>query len=491
MIDPHLIHHPSYLEIAKRVQAEKSFYEFVKQAWIVIDSDYFIPNWHIECICVHMEALNKREIKILDVNIPFGFAKSIICSVLYPAWVWTTNPSRRFLTGSHNMALAIRDTLKCRRLIESPWYQHNWGHVFQLTTDQNTKANFENNMHGYRIAFSSTGGTTGLRGDDILLDDALSQSQSESDLERTGVNDFLGKTLFSRQNITKETAIMGIGQRFHPDDYHAVLLSLPGCFHLTLPLEYIPEEAFNSPYFKDPRAERGEILWKIPKFNEAGIALLKQVLGTVQYAAQCQQKPRLVEGSLIKRSYWNYYRPEQIANLSGRKIIGGDCAAKEKKQNDYTVFYVFKKIGSKFYVIDFYRKKVEFPQMKRDFITLADKHKPNVIYIEDASNGTPLLSVLKETVYKNIINPFYVRDGKKIDPGSTRGKDKVARLMPNLPIFEAGDILLPENGIWNETIIEECANFPNGTHDDIVDPLSLILNAERVTRTPGLRVMNL
>lgn len=455
------------LYASNKLLYEKSFYEFVKAAWPVIDSDDFIPNWHIDCICSHMEALNRREITILDVNIPPGFAKSILCSVLYPAWVWTTNPSRRFLTGSHNMDLAIRDTLKCRRLIESKWYQERWGNVYQLTTDQNTKSNYENNQHGYRVAFSSTGGTTGLRGDDILLDDALSQSQSESKVEREGVNDFLCNTLFNRQNITKQTAIMGIGQRFHPQDYHSVLLSLPGCFHIDLQMEFVPEESFSSQYFKDPRTNRGEVIWKIPKFNNQGLTLIKQVLGKMQYSAQYQQRPIVQEGSYLRRSDWGYYEQKDLpANL---KIVSGwDFAAKTGNQNDYTVCLVIGKCGNKFYIIDLYRKKVEYPQAKRDFIDHMEKVRPKPAYIEDASNGTPLISDLKTTKYFTSIKAI-----------STKGRDKLARVIPITPIIEAGNVFLPKNAPWLDIFIEECSNFPNGEHDDIVDALSMILNNER------------
>lgn len=455
------------LLISNKVRCEKSFYYFVTQAWLVVDSDDFIPNWHIHCICVHMEALNKREITILDVNIPPGFAKSLICSVLYPAWVWINDPSRRFLTGSHNMELAIRDTLKCRRLIESQWYQSRWGNVYQLTTDQNTKSNYQNNKHGYRIAFSSTGGTTGLRGDDILLDDALSQSQAESDTERGNVNDFLKHTLFSRQNITKKTAIMGIGQRFHPHDYHSVLLSLPGCFHLVLPLQFIPEDEFSSPYFKDPRKERDEVLWKIPKFNVDGLAVIKQIYGNMQYSAQYQQRPQLQEGSYLKRSDWRYYEPKDLpANL--KKVSGWDFAAKTASQNDFTVCLSFGKCGDKFFILDLYRKKVEYPQAKKDFIEHMDQFRPQKSYIEDASNGTPLISDLKTTKYFSSITPI-----------STKGKDKLARVIPITPIVEANNVFLPKDAPWLDTFIEECANFPNGDHDDIVDVLSMVLNNER------------
>jgi len=483
--------HPDFESEIERNLCEKSFIEFVKRAWEIVDPDVFMPAWHIECLCVHAEAFRRHDFPIADINISPGHAKSLIFSVMFPAWVWTTEPGIRFLTGSHNKDLAIRDTLKSRRLIESEWYQKHWGHLFQLTTDQNTKGNYENNKFGSRVAFSTTGGTTGLRGDFIILDDALSAEQAASDVEREGVNIFLRETLFNRQNIVKETGIIGIGQRFHPHDYHEILLSLPGCFHLVLPEEYVPEKASTSPYYKDPRTQRGEPLWNIKKFSPDGIKLLKITLGASGYEAQYQQNPLIQEGSILKRGWWNYYKPSSIINEPGKIILSWDCAAKDKEKNDYTVCLVAKKIGNKFYLMHLYRKKVEFPQLKRDFTATADTYKPHVIYIEDASNGAPLIQEMKLTAYKNMINPPRIENRVKIDPGKTGGKDKVARVNPVTPVIEAGWVFIPEDAEWKGTFVDECSAFPLGEHDDCVDALSLLLNNERVNIVPEIAFVNI
>lgn len=472
--------HPDFESEIERVLCEKSFIEFVKKAWEIVDHEPFMPAWHVECICAHMEAFRRHDFNIGVINIPPGHAKSLLISVLFPAWVWATEPHIRFLTGSYNMELAIRDTLKSRRLIESPWYQKHWGNVFQLTGDQNTKGNYVNDRFGYRIAFASTGGTTGHRGDFILLDDAMSVKQSESQVEREGINTFLGQTLFNRQNIVKETGIMGIGQRLHPNDYHKVLLSFPNCFHLVLQEEFQPENAFSSPYYKDPRTKQDEPLWDIPKFSPNGLKLFKIALGKSGYSAQYQQRPLIQEGSILKRTDWSFYDKKSIAGQPGRIILAWDCAAKEKERNDYTVCLVTKKIGHKFYILHLFRQKIQFPELKRQFIKLAEEYKPQVIYIEDASNGTPLIQEMKQTRFKTKINPIRIENNVKIDPGKTGGRDKEARVNPITPVIEAGWVFIPDDAEWKETFLDECAAFPLGDHDDIVDAVALTLNNERV-----------
>lgn len=454
--------------VLKRMIMERDFYEFVKEAWNVIDPDEFMPAWHIECMCRHLEAIAKRQITILDLNIPPGFAKSLVISVLYPVWRWTTEPHLKFITCSRAMDLAIRDTLKSRRLIESKWFRKYWGHKFKLTTDQNTKGNYENDKMGSRVATSARGGGTGLRGDEILIDDAISRDDANSDVVNTSVNDYLRHTLFNRQSITKQTAIAGIGQRFRDDDYHSVLLSLDGCCHVVLPLEFDPASKFSTKFYTDPRTEEMELLWKSRKLDDKWLANTKLMLGRRDYLAQYQQTPQVDGGDLFKTEWWHYFDSSEIDFKEAKTIIAVDCASKTGEENDFTACIVCKKINNKFYFIDLYHKKVTFPELKRDFVSLAEKHKPSVIYIEHASNGIPLIDEMNTTKFARIIRPVVAKN------------DKLARARSITPIIERGDVYLLKNAIWLNALITECSKFPSTKyHDDIVDTITLTLNQER------------
>lgn len=150
--------------------AQASFHEFAKQAWVQIEGPTtpFIDGWHIEAICEHLEAVASGQIKNLIINIPPRCCKSSLVSVMFPAWVWLKRPETKFLCASYALSLSVRDSVKCRRLVDSPWYKARWGHMFRLVSDQNTKIRFENDKNGYRIA-TSTGGTATGEGGDILL----------------------------------------------------------------------------------------------------------------------------------------------------------------------------------------------------------------------------------------------------------------------------------------------------------------------------------
>src|SRR5438876_202254 len=138
-----------------RLKAEKArrrLDEFVRQAWPVLEPHTsFVDGMHLHAVCDHLQAVSEGRIRNLVINIPPGHAKSLLTAVFWPAWVWIDHPETRWLFSSYREPLAIRDSVKCRRLIESAWYQERWGDRHQLTEDQNQKQRFENDRTGYRV----------------------------------------------------------------------------------------------------------------------------------------------------------------------------------------------------------------------------------------------------------------------------------------------------------------------------------------------------
>src|SRR5215468_10205447 len=142
----HLLRRPGILDELDAEMASRSLREFVRQAWPVVEpSTPFVPGWHIDAIIEHLEAVTFGQIRNLLINVPPRHMKSLLVSVFWPAWEWIRYPERRWLYSSYASQLSIRDSVKCRRLIESRWYRQRWGYRFALTTDQNTKGRFDNN----------------------------------------------------------------------------------------------------------------------------------------------------------------------------------------------------------------------------------------------------------------------------------------------------------------------------------------------------------
>ena len=167
---------------------KRSLSEFQKAAWNTIEPGVeYQSNWHLDCISEHLQAVVEGDIRHLIINVPPRHSKSISVAVALPAWVWTRQPSKKFLYASYASSLSIRDGTKCRRLIDSPWYQDHFGDKFQLTDDQNQKQRFENDKSGYRISTSVGGALTGDGGDIICIDDPHNVTDTDSSKVREGV----------------------------------------------------------------------------------------------------------------------------------------------------------------------------------------------------------------------------------------------------------------------------------------------------------------
>src|SRR5260370_25124098 len=131
----------------------------VEEAWpVVVPEEPFQSNWHSDAICEHLEWLRRGEFWNLLINIPPRHAKTNICSVLFPAWCWISDPTLRVMGASYSEALSMRDSLAMRRLVESAWYQRRW--PLAMADDQNVKSRWENDPGGGRMATSTSGTAT-------------------------------------------------------------------------------------------------------------------------------------------------------------------------------------------------------------------------------------------------------------------------------------------------------------------------------------------
>ncbi len=175
-------------------RARRDFALFAKLAWHIIEpGKAYISGWHLDAIAEHLQAVIEGQIKRLLVNMPPRHGKSSYISTLIHPWSWLQNPSLRWLCASYALNLATRDNLKCRRIIKSKWWQDRYGHLFELTKDQDAKMKFENNFSGYRQAVSvGAAGTTGEGGDILCM---LYNTDVTTDKGRLKIGDIVERKL--------------------------------------------------------------------------------------------------------------------------------------------------------------------------------------------------------------------------------------------------------------------------------------------------------
>ncbi len=160
---------------------QRSLHDFVRCAWHIVEpATVFVPGWHLDAICEHLQAVSSGELRNLLINIPPRHAKSLCVSVFWMCWLWASRPQTRWLYSAYTAGLSTRDSRKCRSIIGSPWYQARWGDRFRLTGDQNAKSRFDNDRTGYRIATGARGSNTGEGGDIVVVDDPHNVKERDS-----------------------------------------------------------------------------------------------------------------------------------------------------------------------------------------------------------------------------------------------------------------------------------------------------------------------
>jgi predicted phage terminase large subunit-like protein len=455
------LHLPAEDAIDKELR-ERSLYQFIKDAWAVVEpSDRFIDNWHIQAVAEHLEAVSRSQIRNLVINMPPRHTKSLLVSVFWPCWEWITYPSRRWLYSSYASQLSIRDSIKCRRLIESAWYQSQWADRFFLAFDANTTRKFDTNHSGYRLATSVGGSATGEGGDRVVCDDPHNVQEAESDSVRKATLDWWDTVMSTRLNDPKTGAKVIVAQRCHEKDLSGHVLGQGGYEHLCLPAEFEKRGPKTVIGWVDPRIEPGELL-NPERFGQPEIAELKLRLGSYAAAGQLQQRPAPAEGGLFKRQWWRFYK--ELPSKFDEIVQSWDCAFKETQTSDFVVGQVWGRVGADKYLLDQSRGRMDLPATLQAVVRISERWPAaQAKLIEDKANGPAVIQLLKSKISGLIaVNP---EGGKE------------ARANAITPQVESGNVYLPDpqSHPWVSDLIEECASFPNGAHDDQVDAMTQAL----------------
>lgn len=494
-----------------RVEAElcrRSFARFVRRGWNECDPSDLVWGWHLDALCDHLQAVTEGRIDRLLINIPPGHAKSMIVSVLWPAWVWLRDPSWQVMTGSYESTLAMRDAVKTRELIESPWYQQTRAHLvaqgsaeaWDLSGEQNVKSFYKNTALGFRLALSVGGKATGWRGDALVIDDPLNAADAHSKLKRDEVIRWKTETMSSRFNDLATAQEVVIMQRLHEDDLSGYLLKAGGWQHLCLPSEFEPKRrsvtharpkgaARTEPpveFWRDPRKRAGDLLFPA-KFPREVLAQAKtaQGMGVNAYAGQHQQTPVPSAGGMLQRAWFGsrWHRPGVSAPVTPEPIPGHvrreydprharpmqrllvtDAAFKKTSDSDRVAIGVFDLALPDLLLVDFVWDRLTFTETLREIERLRTTWSVpggatvGRVAIEDKANGPALIEVLKQKV------PGVVA----IEPIGS----KEARVAAAAVFIQSGNLWIPEAHPKTDDAVAEAAGFPLASNDDWIDMVS-------------------
>lgn len=462
----------------ERERLQASLYEFFKAAWAVLEpTTKLVDGWHLRTVCGYLQALEEGKLRSrrLIINIPPGASKSLITSVVYPAWIWTLDPGRRILSTSNEDGLVTRDCVAMRTLVTSEWYRGLWGETVRLAGDQSEKRFFQTDMRGFRQGVPIRGSVTGKRADLLLIDDPHDARKAFSDVEIAATIQAYDQGLSTRLNSLIESPIVCIMQRLRTNDLTGHLLAKRASdwCQICIPMEYPGNPGFDpvrdigheAADLADPRREIGELLDPV-RFPRSAVESLKEDLGEYGSAGQLAQSPSPLGGGILKAKWWRLWGEYGWTKGRGLPAVkhvfaSWDTAysAKAMEESAYSamtlwgVFWDEERSRDALLLLSTWHGRVDYPdlQAKALEITRTKLTNPGDAHlIEKKASGISLIQSLRR-------NPrLRVRSYTPV-----AGEDKVARAYMAQPMLQAGMVYVPDTE-WAQRFIATVCEFPAG-----------------------------
>ena len=431
-------------ELETSERAKNNFLDFVKAVW-----PEFIGGYHHKKIAEKFELLKDKKLKRLIVNMPPRHTKSEFASYLLPAWIMGHAPKTKIIQATHTGELAFRFGRKVRNLMNHEDYKRVFTDV-ELSQDSQAAGRWETNHGGEYFATGVGGAITGRGADLLIIDDPHSEQDALS--ETAFDNAYEWYTSGPRQRLQPGGVIVIVMTRWSTKDLTGKLINAQ---------TEIKADQWDVIEFPAIFPKTGNPIW--PEFwKKDELLSVKASLNEQKWQAQWQQSPTSEEGSIIKREWWMKWESQTPPNNIQHIIQSYDTAYSKKETADYsaiTTWGVFtSEADGKVYLIllDAIKGRWDFPELKRKALAKYKEYEPETIIIEAKASGLPLTHELRQVgIPVTNFTP-------------SKGNDKHVRVNAVAPVFEAGQVWVPDER-WAQEVIEECAAFPFGDNDDYVD----------------------
>ena len=436
----------------KKIQrkAKNNFMDFVKAVW-----PEFIEGAHHRIIAQKFNDLAEKKINRLIVNMPPRHTKSEFASYLLPAWMVGKNPKLKIIQATHTGELAIRFGRKAKNLIDS----ENYSKIFEtrLQEDSQAAGRWETEQGGEYFAAGVGGAITGRGADLLIIDDPHSEQDAISG--KAFENAYEWYTSGPRQRLQPGGQIVLVMTRWSKKDLTGILIDnqkkIKGDQWDVVEFPAIMEHGTK----KEPVWPQ---YWTLKELES-----VKATLPVGKWNAQWMQNPTSEEGALIKREWWQKWDKEFLPDVT-YVIQSYDTAFLKKETADYSaittwgIFYPEEGGKPNIILLDSVKDRFDFPELRREALDQYKYWQPDMVIVEQKASGTPLTHELR-----NMDIPVMT-----FTP--SRGNDKHVRVNSCAPLFEAGLIWAPDEQ-FAEEMIEECASFPYGDHDDLVDSMTMAI----------------
>ena len=371
-----------------------NFYVFMRLVFDLLHPGRaFKSSQFLEAMCFALEqvAMGGRTRQIITV--PPRHLKSVTAAVALPAFLLGRDPSMKIVVASYGSDLAARHARDFRLVTASPAYRKLFPH-YHVSAMRDTALEVETSLRGSFKAVSTGGAVTDFGADLIIIDDLMKASDARSERVREQTRAYYDGTLYSRLNDKQHGAVVAIQQRLHEDDFVAHLLSKGDFHHLNLPA--IAEEAQQIPsYFGGVfRRARGDVLAPALESRET-LETMRRDMGPAAFSAQYQQNPTPPGGNRIRWEWFGHYGALLPRTAYQAVIQSWDLAMTAEPISDWSVCLTFGFMGTQWHLLDVFRRRLDYPDLKRQVIRLAQQWRPETIIIEDAVTGKRLYQELR------------------------------------------------------------------------------------------------
>ena len=439
-------HLDKYKELHERDKLQGEFLEFVRHVW-----PSFIGGSHHKIFAEKLERVAKGELKRLIVNMPPRHTKSEFASYLFPAWVMGRNPHTKIIQATHTAELAVGFGRKVKNLLDSEIYRDVFPEI-ELARDAKASGRWSTNEGGEYYAVGVGGALAGRGANLCIIDDPVSEQDALSPTALDGIYEWY--TSGPRQRLQPGGAIIIVMTRWSIRDLTAKVLQKQA---------EGGADQWEVVEFPAIFPDTDNVLW--PEFwSRDELEGVRASIPVSKWNAQYLQNPTAEEGAIIKREWWNVWEADDPPPCE-YIIQSYDTAFTKSQRADYSaittwgIFYPDEGDEPAIILLDAEKGRWEFPELKDAALRLYNDYDPDMVLIEQKASGTPLTHELRQMGIP--VSAF--------TPG--RGADKFSRMNACSPVFESGMVWCPETR-WSEEVIEECAAFPNGEHDDLADSMT-------------------
>lgn len=443
-------------ELSRRELARRSYKRYLYHVHSPTWARTRMSDYLADTVQQFVETKTGNAYDILIIETPPQHGKSITITESFPSWYMGRYPKNRVIVASYNEDTAKKFGRKNLEKIEA-----HGESLFGLRKGSiwtTTEFEFDNGW-GRMISRGIMSGITGNPANLMIIDDPIkNREEADSATYREKLWGEWFNTLKSR--LAAGAKIILIMTPWHEDDLAARLLKMESNVRLVrLPVEAEEHDLLGREVGDALAPELGKDKVWLEQFKAGYLADPKKGLRSWQALFQCS--PRVEGGNLVRREWWKYYDPKEIAYFP-TTVISVDASFKDGEDNDYVAIQVWGKRDNNYYLRYSMNRHMNFPATVSTLRMLKGLF-PDTTYIliEDKANGSAIIQTLQYEFIGVI--------------GITPKGGKVARVNAVSPAIESGHVFLPMGELWTEEFIDQFTAFPAGEHDDMVDACSQCL----------------